>query len=271
MGDHLAALLDGARRRVAVARALESDDALRERAEALGPPPSLWSAISAPGVGVIAEVKRASPSRGPIAPGLDAVGAAGAYLAGGAVAISVLTEPDGFGGSLDDLRAVSALGAPTLRKDFLVDAYQVWEARAAGAAAVLLIVAALDDATLASLAAEAQRAGLDALVEVHDAAELARATRAGARLIGVNARDLRTFSVDPERFGALASVRPPGVLLVAESGVRGPEDVARLGALGADAVLVGESVVTAEDRVAAVAALATAVSGAGAGAQEVAR
>lgn len=258
MNDHLVALVEGARRRVAAARALEPDGALRERAAAAHRAPALRPALETPGVAVIAEVKRASPSRGPIAPGLDAAGAARDYLAGGAAAVSVLTEPDGFDGSLEDLAAVAALGAPALRKDFIVDAYQVWEARAAGAAAVLLIVAALEDATLSELVGEAERAGLDALVEVHDVAELERARRAGARTIGVNARDLRTFTVDPDRFAAVAAERPPGTLLVAESGVHGPDDVARLGALGADAVLVGESVVTASDRVAAVAALVAA-------------
>ncbi|MEY3020189.1 MAG: hypothetical protein RLZZ272_1173 [Actinomycetota bacterium] len=258
MNDHLVALLEGARRRVAVARRAEPEGALRTRAAALPAPPSLRRALAGPGVAVIAEVKRASPSRGPLAPGLDAAEAARDYLEGGAAAVSVLTEPDGFDGSLDDLAAVAALGAPALRKDFVIDAYQVWEARAAGAAAVLLIVAALDDTALRALVTEADRAGLDALVEVHDLHELERALGVGARTIGVNARDLRTFEVDPGRFAAIAAARPEGTLLVAESGVHGPDDVERLGGLGADAVLVGESVVTAADRRAAVAALVAA-------------
>jgi indole-3-glycerol phosphate synthase len=258
MNDHLAALVAGARRRVAEARALEPDAALRARAEALPAAPSFAAALAGPGVGVIAEIKRASPSRGAIAPGLDAVAAAMDYRAGGAAAISVLTEPDGFDGALADLAAVAELGVPALRKDFLVDPYQVWEARAAGAAAVLLIVAALTDDELAALAAEATLAGLDALVEVHDGAELARASRISPRIVGVNARDLRTFAVDPERFASLAERRPDGALLVAESGVHTPDDVVRLAAAGADAVLVGESVVTAEDRRAAVAELVVA-------------
>lgn len=261
MNDHLVTLLEGARRRVAAARATEPDAALRARAEARTSPPAFRAALAGQGVAVIAEVKRASPSRGPIAPGLDAASTARDYLAGGAAAVSVLTEPDGFDGSLTDLEEVAALGAPALRKDFVIDAYQVWEARAAGAAAVLLIVAALDDAALAALVAEVRRAGLDALVEVHDATELRRADAAGADLIGVNARDLRTFGVDPDRFAALASLRPAGALLVAESGVRVPEDVRRLEGLGADAVLVGESVVTAADRTAAVATLVAAGRG----------
>ena len=147
---------------------------------------------------------------------------------------------------------------PALRKDFTVDAYQVWEARAHGASAVLLIVAALDDDTLASLHAEAEAAGLTALVEVHDESELARATAIGARVVGVNARDLRTFEVDRGAFARLRPAFPDGVLAVAESGVRGPDDVVAAGDQGADAVLVGESLVTAPDPRAATEALVAA-------------
>ena len=250
--DHL---LADAADRVASARVREPLEALRARAEAVAVPGDLHTVLTRPGVAVIAEVKRASPSKGELAPGLDAVDQARAYVAGGADAISVLTEPDRFRGSLDDLEQVAALGTPALRKDFIVDAYQVWEARARGASAVLLIVAALDDDTLAALHAEADDAGLTALVEVHDEDELARAVRLGARVVGVNARDLRTFDVDRDAFARLRPAIPEGTVTVAESGVRGPDDVVRAGHAGADAVLVGESLVTAEDPAAATAAL----------------
>jgi len=203
-------------------------------------------------------VKRASPSRGPIAPDVDAAALAGRYLTGGASAISVLTEPAEFLGSLDDLSVVAGLGAPTLRKDFIVDPYQVWEARAAGASAVLLIVAALDDVAMTRLIAACTDAGLDALMEVHDEAEARTATDTGARLIGVNARDLTTFEVDA---GAVARLRPrlpSDAIVVAESGVRGPADVRAVAAAGADAVLVGEHLVVSADPAGAVAELVAA-------------
>ena len=243
---------------MAEARAREPFDALRDRASQVAAGPSLTAALAVPGVSVIAEIKRASPSKGDLAPDMDAPAQARAYLDGGAAAISVLTEPDRFKGHLGDLAAVSALGAPALRKDFLVDPYQVWEARAAGAAAVLLIVAALDEATLAALHDEATVAGLDVLVEVHDAAEVAVTHRIGARLVGVNARDLRTFALDADAFARLRPDLPGNALAVAESGVRTPDEVARAGAEGADAVLVGEALVTAQSPSDAVAALVAA-------------
>jgi len=263
---------DAARERVAAAAAGRALTVVREQALATPPPPSFTGVLAGPGVAVIAEVKRASPSRGPLAPIPDAAGLALAYAAGGAAAVSVLTEPQWFAGSLEDLAAVAATaGIPALRKDFVVDAYQLWEAREAGAAAALLIVAALDGSRLAELIAVADSAGLDTLVEVHDADEVARALAAataagtGRRLvIGVNARDLATLAVDPGRFAALrdALVHPtahpdahPDALTVAESGVRGADDVARFAALGADAVLVGEHLATAPDPRAAVADL----------------
>ncbi len=258
MATFLDDLLDGARRRVDAARGREPLEALRARALATPTPPSFRAALTRPGVSVIAEVKRASPSKGDLAPGLDAVAQGRAYRAGGAHAISVLTEPDRFKGSLEDLRDVAALGTPTIRKDFVVDPYQVWEARAAGAAAILLIVAALDEAALSVLAGEAVDAGLDVLVEVHDAAELEVAGRLGATIIGVNARDLRTFDVDRDAFARLRPDLPAGAVAVAESGIRGPDDVRTAADAGADAVLVGESVVTAPDPTAAVAALVAA-------------
>ncbi len=251
-------LLAGSHRRVAEARDREPLEQLRERASVARVPPSLRAALAGPGVAVIAEIKRASPSRGVLRPDLNAPEQARAYLDGGAAAVSVLTEPDRFQGTLLDLADVAALGVPALRKDFLVDPYQVWEARAAGAAGVLLIVAALDEPTLALLHAEAMAAGLDALVEVHDASEVVACHRVGATLVGVNARDLRTFEVDRDAFARLRPELPDDALAVAESGIHGADDVRRAAADGADAVLVGESLVTAADPTAAVAALVAA-------------
>jgi indole-3-glycerol phosphate synthase len=230
------------------------------------PPRPLAPALGGPGVAVIAEIKRASPSKGHLAWVPDPVPRARAYTAGGAAAVSVLTEPAHFRGTLADLTAVAAgVDVPVLRKDFVVDPYQVWEARAAGASALLLIVAALDDDALAGLLAETAAAGLDALVEVHDVAEAARAGAAFAAsrypdvpVVGVNARDLTTLQVDPDRFAACADALPPGAIAVAESGVAGPDDVRRAAEAGADAVLVGEHVVTATDPRAAVAELVAA-------------
>jgi indole-3-glycerol phosphate synthase len=179
-----------------------------------------------------------------------------ARLAGGASCVSVLTEPDHFGGSPDDLRkARAAISLPIIRKDFTTTAYQVWEARAWGADAVLLIVAALDPVQLRDLLAEAAGAGLDALVEVHDAAEAAVAAGAGATLVGVNARDLRTLEVDLDRFAQIRGDLPADAVVVAESGIRDRADVEAVAAAGADAVLVGETLVRAPDPAAAVAAL----------------
>lgn len=272
MSGFLRQVVGEARERAAAAAAVEPLADLIARAEATPPPPGFAEGLAAPrgGVAVIAEVKRASPSRGPLAAIPDAAALARDYAAGGAAAVSVLTEPRHFLGSLDDLAAVArAVAIPLLRKDFVVDAFQVWEARAAGAAAVLLIVAALDDAALVALLRDAADAGLDTLVEAHDAAEVTRAASAhqeaatGRRLVlGVNARDLATLAVDRGRFAALVAAAPAGALLVAESGVRGPQDVARHLAEGAHAVLVGEHVATASDPAAAVAALVGANAGA---------
>jgi indole-3-glycerol phosphate synthase len=255
VSTYLDALLDGARRRVTEAQRREPLASLRERAREAPAAPSLRDALAAPGVQVIAEIKRASPSKGDLAPDLDARGQARAYVDGGAAAISVLTEPDRFKGSLADLADVAALRVPTVRKDFVVDPYQIWEARAAGAAAILLIVAALDEPTLAALHDETRTAGLAALVEIHDESEAAAARRIEAELVGVNARDLRTFALDRDGFARLRPSLPDDALAVAESGVRGPEDVRRAAEEGADAVLVGESLVRASDPRAAVAAL----------------
>lgn len=200
-----------------------------------------------PGLSVIAEVKRRSPSKGDLALGLDPATQAELYSAGGAAAVSVLTEPGFFGGSNDDLVAVrEACPLPVLRKDFTVSAAQVWEARAIGADAVLLIVAALTDDELLRFLGEAADAGLAALVEVHTGAEAERALAAGATLIGVNNRDLATFTVD---LGTAERVAPllDGVVRVAESGIGDPQDAARMARAGYDAVLVGESLVRSED------------------------
>jgi indole-3-glycerol phosphate synthase len=245
--DVLAAQVEDSHRRLREAREREPLDALRARAEDAEQPPSFRAALERPGVSVIAEIKRGSPSRGPLASDLDPVALASAYAAGGAAAVSVLTAPQGFGGSLEDLTAVARLGIPALRKDFLVDPYQVWEARASGAAAVLLLAVVLDDAELARMLEETAVAGLDALIEVHDEQEMARVAALGPAIVGVNVRDLRDFSVENSRFAAVAAGRPSTGLLVAESGVHSPEDVVSYAGAGADAVLVGEHLVTSED------------------------
>ena len=255
---YLDELLGGARARVAAARDREPFESLRERARGVPVGPSLYEALAAPGVGVIAEIKRASPSKGELAPDLRAPEQARAYMDGGAAAVSVLTEPDRFGGSLGDLADVAALGVPTLRKDFLVDPYQVWEARGAGASAVLLIVAALDEPMLARLHDEATGAGLDVVVEVHDEAEAAAARRIRADIVGINARNLRTFELDREAFVRLRGELADTCLAVAESGVRDADDVRVAAEQGADAVLVGESLVRATDPTRAVAELVAA-------------
>jgi indole-3-glycerol phosphate synthase len=208
------------------------------------------------GPAVIAEVKRRSPSRGPLAPGLVPGVLAKAYAGAGATCLSVLTDSEFFGGSADDLvEARAAADLPVLRKDFTLCAADVCDARLMGADAVLLIAGALSPAVLSELLALAGELGLDALVEVHDVEEADRALGAGAGLIGVNQRDLATFEVDAERAVSVAERLPAGVLRVAESGIRTRQDVSRLGGAGFDAVLVGEALVTAADPGAALAEL----------------
>jgi indole-3-glycerol phosphate synthase len=213
-------------------------------------------ALGGPGLSIIAEVKRASPSRGVIDADLDPIALAAEYGQGGAAAISVLTEPLHFQGSLDDLRRVRrAVDVPVLRKDFLIDAVQIWEARAAGADAVLLIVAVLDDASLTELLALTRATGMESLVEVHTADEVERARAAGARVIGVNNRDLKTFDIElgtAERLAPLVAGVP---VAVAESGIWTQADARRMRSVGYDAVLVGESLVRAPDRGALLAGL----------------
>lgn len=205
-------------------------------------------AIGGPGVAVIAELKRRSPSAGALRERPDLREIARAYERGGASALSVLTEGPNFGGSLEDLRAVRAACAlPVMRKDFIVDPYQLHEARAAGADAVLLIVAALSDPELAELHALAGELGLDALVEVHDARELGRALALQPSLIGINNRDLRDFSVDVQRTFQLLAGIPPGMTVVSESGIGAPEQLERLARAGVAAVLVGEALMRAPD------------------------
>ena len=231
------------------------------RATAATAPPPLdpLPAFRAAGVAVIAEVKRRSPSKGDLAPIADPAALAGAYAAGGAAAISVLTEERRFGGSLADLRAVrAAVDVPLLRKDFIVAPYQLFEARAAGADLVLLIVAALADPDLLALHRLAHDLGMTVLVEVHDETEAERAAALGTPLIGVNARDLRTLEVDPDAFARVAAVLPDDAVKVAESGIGGPDDVARVVAAGADVVLVGEALVRHGDPRSALGALAAA-------------
>ncbi|MGN6782578.1 MAG: indole-3-glycerol phosphate synthase TrpC [Marmoricola sp.] len=249
-------IVAGVREDLDARRAACPEDRLAAAAADAPAPVDPMPAFAAPGLSVIAEVKRRSPSKGHLAEIPDPAGLATAYAAGGADAISVLTEQRRFGGSLDDLRAVrSAVATPLLRKDFVVEGYQLLEARAAGADLVLLIVAALDDALLADLHRHAEELGLTPLVETHDEAEIERALAVGARLIGVNARNLKTLDVDPDTFGRLATLLPDGVVKVAESGVSGVGDATRLAEQGADVVLVGEALVKDGDPTAAVAAL----------------
>lgn len=218
---------------------------IRELAAAAPPPIDACAALRKPGVGVIAEVKRASPSKGALADIPDPADLASEYAAGGARCISVLTEQRWFGGSLDDLTAVrAAVDVPVLRKDFIVSSYQVHEARAYGADLVLLMVVALEQNVLVGLLERIESLGMTALVEVHTEEEADRALEAGAQVIGVNARDLRTLEVDRSVFERIAPGLPNSVVKIAESGVRGPHDLIRYASAGADAVLVGEGLVT---------------------------
>ena len=256
-------------KRVEVARRVEERplEDVQQAAVAAPPPRDFVAALRGPGVSLIAEVKRASPSAGPLRPGLDPAELAAEYEAAGAAALSVLTDARYFQGSLDDLRAArTAASLPVLRKDFTLSSYQVYEARAAGADAVLLIVAVLDDEALDGLHRLAQGLGIAALVEVHDEAELRRALAIGPRAVGVNNRDLHTFRVDLDTTARLRARIPREIVLVAESGVRAPADVARLAAIGADAMLVGEALVRAERPGEAARALVRAGRGKGQGA-----
>ena len=255
-GTYLERILENTADELAVRRQArpftETDRAARTVAPAL-PVTGLRTA----NIAVIAEIKRSSPSRGTIAPEADVEAVASDYLAGGAAAISVLTDTRFFSGTLDDLQVVATRAhsgrdpRPVLRKDFVIDVYQLAEARAAGADIVLLIVAALDNGALRELYAATLDYGMTALVEVHDEVEIERACALDATLVGINNRDLRAFRVDLSTTERLAPLLPAGVTLVSESGVHTRADVARLGRAGVHAVLVGESLMRANDRVAA--------------------
>ena len=222
-------------------------------ARAAANPHAFSRALSVEGINIIAEFKRRSPSKGMIREGANPSDIAQAYQAGGAVAMSVLTEEDYFAGSLDDLRAVkSTVELPVLRKDFVVDEYQVYESAAAGADAILLIVAALDDESLLRLRRLAEdELGIDALVEVHTSDEMKRAAACGARLIGVNNRDLRTFEVSLETSLSLAREAPSEALLISESGLNSAADLQRLYEAGYRGFLIGETLMRADDPAAA--------------------
>lgn len=234
-----------------VVRARESALARRELeaiVAGLAPAPDFAAALRRPDVAVVAELKRRSPSKGPLDESLDAPVRTRAYAEGGAAALSILTEPSQFGGSLSDLREVRAVVAlPLLRKDFITDAVQLLEARAFGASAALLIARALAPAALRALASEAVALGLTPLVEVRDEAELAEALAVEAAVIGVNNRDLETLRIDPAVADRVIPQIPAARIVVYESGVSGVADVRRAASLGADAVLVGSLLSTAAD------------------------
>jgi indole-3-glycerol phosphate synthase len=247
MPSVLADIVASVRDSLPAAKARTPAAALERRARDRTPRAGLFvAALSRPGrINVMAECKRRSPSAGLLRARYQPDRIAQAYERAGAVAVSVLTEPKFFGGALDHLRKVRrAVRLPVLRKDFIVDVYQLIEARAAGADAVLLIAAALDDRELGNLLAEARDLGLAALVEVHDASDVGRAIDRSATLIGVNNRNLRTLEVDLSTGVELVGLLPKGSVAVAESGIRSPEDLARLRACGFDAFLIGEYLMT---------------------------
>lgn len=223
---------------------------LRDRLADAPPVRSFIDALQGPAISLIAEIKKASPSKGPLRPNLDPVEFATIYKGAAAAAISILTDAKHFQGSLHDLQVVrSALadGPPLLRKDFIFDEYQVIEARIHGADAILLIAAILEQPLLETLLAATIGVGMTALVEVHNESEMARAAASGAHLIGITNRDLRTFAVDLSTTERLQPLAPPNATIVAESGIHTRDDVKRLEAAGVDAVLIGESIVTAPD------------------------
>ena len=247
MTSVLERILDETRASVAANKQTTPLGELKERSTE-GHTRGFRQALDLPGIGVIAEFKRRSPSAGPLRENADIAEIAAAYEQGGASAMSVLTEEHNFEGSLADLRAArAACDLPLLRKDFVVDSYQLYEARVAGADAVLLIVAALGAQELTSLHETATSLGLDVLVEVHDSDELTVAASAGASLIGVNNRDLRDFSVDISRTSQLLSEMPPGATVVSESGISQPAQLRELEAQGVAAVLVGEALMRVPD------------------------
>lgn len=255
----LDSIIEGVLADVAAREAVTSLADVKAQAKDAPKPLDVMAALREPGIGVIAEVKRASPSRGALANIADPAELASAYQSGGARVISVLTEQRRFNGSLADLDAVrAAVSIPVLRKDFIVKPYQIHEARAHGADMLLLIVAALEQSVLESLLERTESLGMTALVEVHTEEEADRALQAGARVIGVNARNLKTLEVDRDCFGRIAPGLPSNIIRVAESGVRGTADLLAYAGAGADAVLVGEGLVTSGDPRSAVADLVTA-------------
>ena len=257
----LDSIIDGVREDLAVREAALPFEQLKELAAKAPAPKDAFSALRGSDVGVIAEVKRRSPSKGDLADIADPAELARDYADAGARVISVLTEQRRFGGSLADFDAVrAAVDVPLLRKDFIVSPYQVHEARAHGADLVLLIVAALEQNALVALLDRVESLGMTALVEVHTAEEADRALEAGASVIGVNARNLHTLEVDRDMFHRIAPGLPFETVKVAESGVRGPSDLMTYAGAGADAVLVGEGLVASDDPKAALVKLVTAGS-----------
>ena len=253
--SYLAELVAATQRRVDETKIKLTDDVLETRIAAAESPRGFTAALKgASGPALIAEIKRRSPSKGALNEDLDAGTLAQAYARGGAVAISVLTEPDFFSGSLEDMAAARRAGLPVLRKDFILDPIQVLESRAESADAILLVVRTIG-AELAELFTAARSLGMDVLVEVFDEADLERALEVGADLIGINHRDLETFEVDPDRTAKLRPQIPANHTVVALSGVATAADIAELAAAGADAFLVGEALVTAPDPEAAVRSL----------------
>lgn len=248
MATVLDQIIDGVREDLAGRESRIPLERLQRQCDGLPAPRDVEALLRRPGLSVIAEVKRSSPSKGALSQIPDPAALASAYEAGGATAISVLTEERRFDGTLEDLDAVrAAVDIPVLRKDFMVTEYQVWEARARGADIILLIVAALTDEQLRSLMTLAGTLGLTCLVEVHDEAETTRAVDLGATVIGVNNRNLKTLDVDTETFARLAPLIPETCVRVAESGVRGPEEARLFARAGADAILVGEALVIGGD------------------------
>ena len=257
MSDILAEIAAYKRLDVAARRVRRPQDEI-ERAARLASAPrgfllALERAATPRRLALIAEIKKASPSRGLIRADFDPPSLAAAYQYGGAACLSVLTDGPSFQGADEDLMAArAAVTLPCLRKEFLIDPWQVAESRALGADAVLVILAMIDDSLAAEILAESRRFAMDVLVEVHDEAEMERAARLGARLVGVNNRDLRTFQTDLAVTARLAALAPENALLVTESGIAGPDDVARLAASGARAMLVGESLMRADEVIGAV-------------------
>lgn len=261
-GTYLDRILVQTAKDVETRKALISIETLREKASQQPAPVDFEGALKQTNVTVIAEIKRASPSKGTFPVSIVPSDIASAYIAGGAAGVSCLTDEPFFKGTLTDLEVVSRVGfaasspVGVLRKDFMIDRFQIDEARAFGASCILLIVAALDDETLVDLQAYARELGLSVLVEIHNEDEAERAMTAGATLIGINNRDLHSFHVDLATTERLAPKLPLGTTIVGESGISTVEDVARLAASGIHAVLVGESLILQEDRVAATKALA---------------